>query len=97
MTLIVMDDDLPFIPRRFVDVFHQLHTICLELGGEVHYAVSLKVEVEVFAFINIWDRRIFLINKLQVEDLTPSSDACVKISVIELDREPQLLGVEADG
>ncbi len=55
MTLIVMNDDLPCIPRCLVDVLHQLDTICLELGGEVRYAVGLKVEVEVPAFINIRD------------------------------------------
>jgi hypothetical protein len=80
-----------------VDVLHQFHTVCPELGGQVQYALGLKVEVEVFAFVNIRDGRVFLINKLQVEDLTPSSDPCVKILVFELDREPQLLGVKADG
>ena len=42
MTLIVMDDDIPCVPRRRGDVLHQLDTICLELGGEVRYAVGLK-------------------------------------------------------
>jgi hypothetical protein len=51
----------------------------------------------VFAIVNVRDRRVFLINKLQMDNLTPSSDACVKVFVIELDREPQLLGVKADG
>ena len=55
MTLIVMDDDLPCIPRRLVDVLHQLDTICLELGGEVRYDDGLKVEVEVLAFVYIRD------------------------------------------
>jgi hypothetical protein len=55
MTLIVMDDDLPCVPRCRVDVLHQLDTICLELGREVRYAVGLKVEVEVLALVNIRD------------------------------------------
>jgi hypothetical protein len=81
----------------FQGVLHQLDTIRRELGGEVRYAISLKIEVEVLAFLNIRDGRVFLIDKLQVEDLIPSPDARVKISVVELDRESQLLGVEADG
>jgi len=39
MTLIVMDDDLPCISKRFVDVLRQLHTIGLQLGGEARYAL----------------------------------------------------------
>src|ERR1700733_6888238 len=96
MPLIIVDDDLPGIPRRLVDVLHQLQTFCLEPGGVVRYVVGFQVEVEVFAFIDVWDGRVFLIDKLQVKNLIPSSDADVKILVLKRDREPQLLGVEAD-
>ena len=97
MTLIVMDDDLPRIPRRLVDVLHQLHVLCLELGGEVGNAVGLKVEVEVVAFVDVLDGWVFFIDKLKMEDLTPGADTRVKVFVVELDGAPQLLGVEADG
>jgi hypothetical protein len=59
--------------------------------------ISAAEEVEVFAFLNKWDRRILHIHKLQVEDLISSSNACVKTLVFELNSEPQLLGVESDG
>ena len=38
-----------------MDVFHQLDTIGLEVGGEVGYAVGREVEVEVPAFVNVRD------------------------------------------
>jgi len=48
----------------------------------------LKVEVEVFAFVKHTGWKGLSHQQAQVEELTPHSDACVEILVVELTENP---------
>jgi len=48
------------------------------------------------ALIDEVDRGILLVDELEMEDLTAGPDARVEVLVLEVEREPDLLGVEPD-
>ena len=96
MALIVPDDELARPPGGLVqgrDEGDPASGQPLRVGRGI---VALEVEVEVTAPIHEVDRRIFLVGELEMEDLTARPDARVEVLVLEIQREPDLLGIEAD-
>ena len=96
MALIVPDDELARPPGGLVqgrDEGDPASGQPLRVGRRI---VALEVEVEVTAPIHEVDRRIFLVGELEMEDLTARPDARVEVLVLEIQREADLLDIEAD-
>jgi hypothetical protein len=68
-----------------VDVFDQSHAAGFELSGNRGHAVGLEVEVEMTSFVNVSDRRVFHVDKFQVDELAAGSNPGVEVAVGELD------------
>jgi hypothetical protein len=61
MPLIVFDDELSCSPRGVMHVLHQANSVFLQAGRHRRHIVGLKIEVEMFTFIDKLDRGILLI------------------------------------
>src|SRR6266508_2645877 len=96
VALIVLEGELSRAPRRIVHVSHQSHSVSLQRVGGGPHVIRPEIEVEVIPLVHELDRRVLLVDELEVEDLLARPDARVEVLVLELEREPDLLGVEPD-
>jgi hypothetical protein len=58
------------------------------VSGEVGHSFRFEVEMYMFAFFNVRDRWVLLVNKLQVNKLAAGANSYIEILVIELDGNP---------
>ena len=96
MPLIVFDDELSCSPGGLVHVLHKANPISLQRVCRRHGIVRFKVEVEVFALIYELDGGVLLVYEFQVKELAARPNTCVKVLILELERQSHLGGVKTD-
>src|SRR5207245_5578555 len=97
VSLVVLYGELPRAPGSLVHVLHEANTLLLQSLGGRRGIVGLEIEMEVLAVVDELDRRVFLVDELEVKELAARPDSRVEVLILELERQSHRRGVEAHG
>jgi len=75
---------------------HKVNAVLLQSAGRRIHISSVDVQVEMFALLHKFDRRVPLVSELWMKQLTTDTDAYIEILLLKTQREPQLGSVETN-
>src|SRR5258708_38055897 len=97
MPLVIFDYNLSRSPGGLMHFLIQVNPISLQRVCRGRGIVRFEVEMEVIPVIHELDRGVLLVCEFQMKYLTSRPDACVKVLVMELERQSDLGSVDVYG